>query len=237
MNETFINSNVLASMTFTDDGIIFGGGVPRIQKTFFPYSCIQSIRITAFSEGVEFYAQGERYVIFPKGSGKGVNYKERLKNAVDYAKEQMKCCALPPEPQILGGKLAGEHRIKCRTCGKVFCYTDRDVKNSVLNAASSSVSSIFSIANAVAGSAYHAYEGSKMADRSSNRVIDYSKCQYCGSMDIYETDEEETSNDNITSTANSNSVADELKKFKELLDNGVLTQEEFDAKKKQLLGL
>ncbi len=33
------------------------------------------------------------------------------------------------------------------------------------------------------------------------------------------------------------STADELKKFKELLDMGVITQEEFDAKKKQLLGL
>lgn len=32
-------------------------------------------------------------------------------------------------------------------------------------------------------------------------------------------------------------VTDELKKFKELLDMGVITQEEFDAKKKQLLGL
>ena len=33
------------------------------------------------------------------------------------------------------------------------------------------------------------------------------------------------------------SVADEIKKFKELLDMGVLTQEEFDAKKRQLLNL
>ena len=33
------------------------------------------------------------------------------------------------------------------------------------------------------------------------------------------------------------SVADEIKKFKELMDMGVITQEEFDAKKKQLLGL
>ena len=33
------------------------------------------------------------------------------------------------------------------------------------------------------------------------------------------------------------SNADELKKFKELLDCGAITQEEFDAKKKQLLGL
>ena len=33
------------------------------------------------------------------------------------------------------------------------------------------------------------------------------------------------------------SAADELIKFKDLLDMGILTQEEFDAKKKQLLGL
>lgn len=33
------------------------------------------------------------------------------------------------------------------------------------------------------------------------------------------------------------SSADELKKYKELLDSGVITQEEFDAKKKQLMGL
>ena len=33
------------------------------------------------------------------------------------------------------------------------------------------------------------------------------------------------------------SAADEIKKFKELLDMGAITQEEFDAKKKELLGL
>lgn len=33
------------------------------------------------------------------------------------------------------------------------------------------------------------------------------------------------------------SNADELKKYKDLLDSGVITQEEFNAKKKQLLGL
>ncbi len=33
------------------------------------------------------------------------------------------------------------------------------------------------------------------------------------------------------------SSADEIKKFKDLLDSGIITQEEFDKKKKQLLGL
>lgn len=40
-----------------------------------------------------------------------------------------------------------------------------------------------------------------------------------------------------TKIASATSNADELKKFKELLDLGVITQDEFDAKKKQLLGL
>ncbi len=33
------------------------------------------------------------------------------------------------------------------------------------------------------------------------------------------------------------SNADELAKYKDLLDKGIISQEEFDAKKKQLLGL
>ena len=37
--------------------------------------------------------------------------------------------------------------------------------------------------------------------------------------------------------AQQNSSADELIKYKELLDKGIITQEEFDAKKKQFLGL
>ena len=40
-----------------------------------------------------------------------------------------------------------------------------------------------------------------------------------------------------TNDLGSGSNADELKKYKDLIDSGVITQEEFDAKKKQLLGL
>lgn len=46
-----------------------------------------------------------------------------------------------------------------------------------------------------------------------------------------------SANSGVTQIIQQNSTADELKKFKELLDMGVITQEEFDAKKKQLLGL
>ncbi|MBU3112702.1 SHOCT domain-containing protein [Clostridium lacusfryxellense] len=48
-------------------------------------------------------------------------------------------------------------------------------------------------------------------------------------------DKSTQNNDNSNNTTPSFSVADELLKFKNLLDIGVITQEEFDLKKKQLL--
>ena len=51
----------------------------------------------------------------------------------------------------------------------------------------------------------------------------------------------ERQNKNIVSTTSKledhKSDAEEIKKYKELLDSGIISQEEFDAKKKQLLGL
>ena len=50
-------------------------------------------------------------------------------------------------------------------------------------------------------------------------------------------DEIKTGADRPTTVVNAISPAEELKKMKELLDSGIITQEEFDAKKKQFLGL
>lgn len=44
-------------------------------------------------------------------------------------------------------------------------------------------------------------------------------------------------NENVSNVASPTSNADELKKYKELLDSGVISQEEFNSKKKQLLGM
>ena len=40
-----------------------------------------------------------------------------------------------------------------------------------------------------------------------------------------------------SNSINTISAADEIRKYKELLDEGIITQEEYDAKRKQLLGL
>lgn len=57
----------------------------------------------------------------------------------------------------------------------------------------------------------------------------------CGQTRILNNDTPVSNDEN--SNEITQSVVDELKKFKELLDSGIITQEEFDAKKKQLLGL
>ena len=52
---------------------------------------------------------------------------------------------------------------------------------------------------------------------------------------VYET--EETQQKNAGGDTQSSAVVSELKEYKKLLDDGIITQEEFDAKKKQILGL
>lgn len=54
---------------------------------------------------------------------------------------------------------------------------------------------------------------------------------------LFERQNQQKPNETIIKQETSQSNADELKKFKDLLDGGVITQEEFDQKKKQLLGL
>ena len=41
----------------------------------------------------------------------------------------------------------------------------------------------------------------------------------------------------INAQSLNSSIADEIREYKKLFDEGIITQEEFDAKKKQLLGL
>ena len=77
------------------------------------------------------------------------------------------------------------------------------------------------------------------ADRYTDKIVDFSRCPSCNSTDISEIQGEEAkqSGQSNTVTTSAASSAEEIKKFSELLEMGIITQEEFDAKKKQLLGL
>jgi hypothetical protein len=66
----------------------------------------------------------------------------------------------------------------------------------------------------------------------------YTKALYMevkAALDAYKEWESNTATGNVVMQA-AVSPAEELKKFKELLDMGVITQEEFDRKKQQIMG-
>lgn len=89
-----------------------------------------------------------------------------------------------------------------------------------------------------------------------NQAVDINRIMFCSGMFSYATaneyvkslytdvkkvfDEFKARESDVASnreTVQPVSAADELKKFKDLLDSAIITQEEFDSKKKQLLGL
>lgn len=132
-----------------------------------------------------------------------------------------------------------ERHMRCNVCGNVFCYTVEDIAQNENYISAAKRSAGLAVLNAFAGTRYDMYEQSKDADRAMDKVKDFSRCPKCNSTSIVELTKEEVmklNNSNPVSIT-AGSSADELKKFKELLDSGIISQEEFEAKKKQLLGL
>lgn len=130
---------------------------------------------------------------------------------------------------------------KCSACGKVYCYTDRDIKENVELANKAKQEANRGILNALGGTSIESTMNRHRTEDLLNQIKDYKKCIYCKSSNIQTITEEQFKAEEAKSAPAAGgggvSAADELKKFKELMDAGVITQEEFDAKKKQLLGL
>lgn len=133
-----------------------------------------------------------------------------------------------------------EFRMHCNVCGHIYCYKLSDLERNAQRLKQAKREATASALNAIAGTSYHMYEQKKAMEHSLDGIVDYNRCPKCNSTNIKELTEEEFINiqtKNNTPAAPALSSADELKKFKELLDMGIITQEEFDSKKKQLLGL
>lgn len=133
-----------------------------------------------------------------------------------------------------------EHRMRCNVCGHVFCYNDEDISKNSKNAGLGAISAIGGLASILGGGTiFHTHHLQGQADRYTDKIVDYNRCPSCNSTDIIEMKdtEEKQSNQSSNTTISAISPAEEIKKFKELLDMEIITQEEFDAKKKQLLGL
>jgi len=130
-----------------------------------------------------------------------------------------------------------ETRKKCNVCGNVFCYSPQDVAKNVQRANQAILSGVTGVATAASGHLTASAVNQSSADNQLNNIVDYNKCPKCNSTDLRVLSSEEFQKEMQSANAPTASSADELKKFKDLLDSGVITQEEFDAKKKQLLGL
>lgn len=95
----------------------------------------------------------------------------------------------------------------------------------------------FSIAGGKARNSSFTFTGGAFdAVQDENSVIFQDKLSYETALEIKEYVENYSETQNVTAPAN-NSPADEIVKLKNLLDQGIITQQEFDAKKRQLLGL
>ena len=121
----------------------------------------------------------------------------------------------------------------CSNCNKTFCYSVNDlIENSKLTKDAKTDKNV-KLASELLGNPLIAIQSSIESANTEGKIKDFTRCPYCGSRNVNVIATEE----NIPSVSPSFSSADELKKFKDLLDSGIITQEEFDAKKKQLLGL
>ena len=137
-----------------------------------------------------------------------------------------------------------ETRVLCNSCGHTYSFSQADIDDNKKIAKSAMWSSIGGIAGALSGAYAAGAINNASAEQKISQIKDYTKCPHCNSSDITflsdeewdELKEKKMKQETHQSTQDF-SVADELKKFKELLDNGVISQEEFDAKKKQLLGI
>ena len=98
-----------------------------------------------------------------------------------------------------------EYIRRCTVCGKIYCYTDQDLKNNQENAVVGAASAIGAIASIFGGTTYQTFELNKMSDRSLNKITDYNKCPNCGSSStvILTSDELETyrNNEPVNTTA------------------------------------
>lgn len=137
-------------------------------------------------------------------------------------------------PKIRWGS-KGEIRKQCNSCGAVYCFTAEDLKRLARDARASVNASLLQVGGLMTGN-YGAAIYGKQRDR---KVVNLNRCPFCDSSNIVDWDPDaepsQSIHDNETSAGVS--AADEILKFKNLADQGIITMEEFEAKKKQLLGL
>ena len=238
-----IKNNSGVSLTFTDDSITWESGISRLR---FPYGSIKQVRIgflgfeitpcegntLTFAFNKQYKPLMQQMLAFTQNAMRSAPPAKPINlTAEKDAEKKAVADAMEKQRREIASK--NEHRMRCNVCGHIFCYTDADVRESQSHqnrAKAHAAASLF-------GTRLDAYGQQSRMDSELSKVVDFSRCPACRSNNITELKEGETTQQPQSAPAPASSPVEEIKKYKELLDMGIITQEEFDAKKKQLLGL
>lgn len=129
--------------------------------------------------------------------------------------------------------------MQCDFCKHVFHYTKSDLLEDERTEKAAYRQKTMGELTSIGLSIHAGNSEVHRANEKLANIPDRNKCPKCGGEKLTRLFEEEAKAEikKQNNPMQAVSSADELKKFKELLDMGIITQEEFDQKKKQLLGL
>ncbi len=218
-----------------DEGIYFAD---KKQKIIFPRSEVtKPLEFNTFSERV-IIANGETNYFFSFPGGKTcAPLIACIKRFNDMRTKPLSADIVFNEATFGVRLQPFEYRMRCNVCGHVYTYTEKDVEDNIRRAKHARTQALIGLGTTLASSTVIGNAQSNRARDEMDKVIDFKRCPKCQSYDITQLKEGEPSVKKEKQDAPAASAMDELKKLKELLELGAVTQEEFDAKKKQLLGL
>ena len=234
MNMTF-KAGMNKEWTLTDDRIIIGRKEIMLSSIFkiehlLQFNCYSII--VRFGNGI-FDQVGLHYPISQEEDGA-----KAAKYIIDHSSDE-ESKKKQAESEQFG---VDDYYMQCDFCKHVFHYTLDDLLDDAHAEIAAAKQGVFGGVNMMVGNAYIGKSDVNRAEDKQAAIPDRNRCPKCGGSKLNRISEEEARAEIEKQNAPAQvvaqtSAADELKKFKELLDMGVISQEEFDAKKKQLLGL
>lgn len=105
-----------------------------------------------------------------------------------------------------------EYRKKCNVCGKIFCYTDNDLKANLKNSNMALLDTLGGIASVFGGTIFHTMYFQKAHDEDSKKVKDFYQCPYCHSRDLSYCSDDEAALEAKSISINSGAPAEALLK-------------------------
>ena len=211
------------SWTVTENGIIYG------TEERIPYEEIDYV------EAKKMLGQGQFNICFKDKNTRIIPYcseqEREAQEAADFINNRTKSKKL---------RVNGQYIRHCKSCDKVYFFNDDDIKRNKGNqlmAAGNALSSLGRLGS-IKGNQHLAIANSRL-----DAIVDFEKCPYCKSRDTEVFNEEDYNrhqrqiNAQKSSRLQPQDPIEEVKRYKELLDQGIITQEEFETKKKKLLEL